>query len=130
MTQYTWLDAQQSAIAAFVSSLFFFSLKSGEPIPYPYISPAIGVIITALWVYLHVNHSYNKMKVIPTFLVTLSVCTLSALMFSLITTDQIFNKNFFGSIVVPSIWISFPVAVIFEKLNITNPILREYIRKK
>ena len=123
-------DTSEVSIAAFVSTLFFFALKSGETIPYPYVSPTLGIIITTLWIFLHVNHSYDKTKVIPTFIVTLVVCTVSALMFNLIQVDQIFKVQFWGSIVLVSTWIAFPIAVIFEKLNITNPILREYIRKK
>lgn len=130
MAKYTLRDAQEVAIAAFVSTLFFFSLKSGDVIPYPYVPPVLGFIITTLWIFLHVNHSYNKSKVIPTFFITLIICTVSALMFNLITVDQIFRTEFLGSIVIVSTWIAFPIAVIFEKMNITNPILREYIRKK
>ena len=128
--KYTLNDIAESSIAAFISSLFFFSLKSGEPIPYPYINPTIGIIITIIWVYLHVNHSYNRAKILPTFFVTLVVCTISALLFNLITIDQIFKNSFWGSITIVGVWISFPIAVIFEKMNITNPVLREYIRKK
>lgn len=130
MAKYNLKDIQEVAIAAFVSTLFFFALKSGDNIPYPYVPPILGLIITILWIFLHVNHSYNKSKVIPTFIITLLICTVSAVMFNLITTDQIFKMEFWGSIVIISTWIAFPIAVIFEKMNITNPILREYIRKK
>ena len=127
---FTLRDLSEVSIAAFISSLFFFSLKSGETIPYPYINPTIGLIITTIWIYLHVNHSYNRTKILPTAFVTLVICTISALMFNLITVDQIFKSSYWGSITIIGFWISFPIAVIFEKMNITNPILREYIRKK
>ena len=130
MVKYNIRDIEEVAIASFVSTLFFFALKSGDIIPYPYVNPTVGLIITTLWIVLHVNHSYSHSKVIPTFFITLIVCTVSALMFNLIQPDQIFKMQFWGSIVIVSTWIAFPIAVIFEKMNITNPILREYIRKK
>lgn len=128
--RFTMKDFQEVAIAAFVSTLFFFALKRGTEIAYPYISPYMGILITLIWVLLHVNHSYTYSKVIPTFLVTTAICIVSALMFDLIKTDQIFQFNFFGSIVIIAVWIAFPIAIIFEKMNITNPVLREYIRKR
>lgn len=127
---FTIRDFQQVSIASFTSVLFFFALKRGENIPYPYIDPAIGVIITITWVVLHVNHTYSKRKILPTLLVTLLICTISAMMFDLITIEQIFNAGFFGSIVIISTWMAFPISIIFEKMNITNPTLRYYVKKR
>ena len=127
--KYSIRDFKEVAIAAFVSTLFFFALKRGTEIPYPYIAPTLGLIITVVWVYLHINHTYSKQKIIPTLLTTVVVCTVSGLMFNLITIEQIFQFNFFGSIVIIATWMALPIAIIFERMNITNPVLRHYVRK-
>lgn len=126
---YTIKDAKEVAIASFVSTLFFFALKRGDTIQYPYISPIVSLIITFVWINLYTNHTYSRSKIIPTLTITIVVCTISALIFNLISIDQIFNFNFFGSIAIVATWMAFPLAMLFERLNITNPIITQHIGK-
>jgi len=136
--RYSILDLRQTATGAFLASLFFLAIRGGNPLS---INPFIGLAILGyiIWVSnpkpLHKNLDILAGDV----LVTYTVVSIMAIVFKLATIDMITfgltngtfpNIEVLGSAVSVAFWISLPVAVLYNKLNIENRLSTIFIHKR
>jgi len=138
MVRYNFIDIRQTAAGAFLASLFFLAIRGGNPLN---INPVIGLAIVGyiVWVSnpkpLHKNLDVLSLDVLVTYVVVsfmaiiFGLATLDLVTFGL--TDGTFpNIDVFGSAVSVAFWISLPVAVLYNKLNIENKLSTVFIKKR
>jgi len=120
----------QSAIGAFTAVLLFFALRGGDPYFFNY---KHGLLITGILIIIYFYELKMEDKIpnfISNFVTAFTVSSLMAITFGLITSDIIFTKEVFGSAVMIGVWLGFPMALLFDKYDFTNPLKRHYIRGK
>jgi len=136
--KYSFADFRQTATGAFLASLFFLAIRGGNPLN---INPFIGLAIIGyiVWVSnpkpLHKNLDILSFDVVITYVVVavmaivFGLATLDLVTFGL--TDGTFpNIEVFGSAVSVAFWISLPVAVLYNKLDIENKLSTIFIHKR
>ena len=138
MVKFNWANYRQTATGAFLASLFFLAIRGGNPLN---INPIIGLVILAYIIYvsnpkpLHKNLDVLAGDVAITYIVV----SIMAIVFGLATLDLVTfgltNETFpniavFGSAVSVAFWISLPVAVLYNKLNIENKLSTVFIKKR
>jgi len=125
--KYKLEDAFQASIGIFSSVLLFLALRS-EPLS---INPIVGVVITIIWVGLFYNGKVGLPK--QNFFMDLAITFILAgaltIVFNLATIEQLLSFDYFGSTAIVAVWLSFPMSILFDKFNITNMLLRHYVRK-
>lgn len=124
--KYRLADAFQASIGVFSAILLFVALKS-EPL---IINPQVGLIITIVWVSLFYNGKIGlaKENFFIDLAITFIVAGLLTLVFNLATIEQLWGFDYFGSTAIVSVWLGFPISLLFDKFNITNMLRRHYIR--
>lgn len=127
---YKLVDAQQAIIGAFTATVIFFAIKAGNPFFFNY---KIGLAITGvlMWVYYKGFRITDKRNhFVINLILSFVVCSFFGVIFKLITLEQLYTTEVFGSLVIIGVWVAFPVAMLLDKFNFTNPIRRYYIRGK
>jgi hypothetical protein len=127
---YTLYDAKKSALGAFVGALFFLAVRAGEPIN---INPFVGLGITLFLLWVTYNGFYMRYKMfhfIGNIVITTFVVSLLAILFELVTFSQLFSFSIFGSTVIVAFWISLPIAFLFDRRGLNNPMDRFYVRRQ
>jgi len=125
-------DILQNAIGAF-SAIFFIYILRDSPLN---INPKVGLIMGIVWLGLIFNPFTKQSREATKHFFLLSVpisiimATILAISFGLATIEDLKSFNFFGSIIWLTSLIAVPVAVLFDKKNINNPLLRYFFRKK
>ena len=124
--KYKLADAFQASIGVFSAILLFVALKS-EPLM---INPQVGLIITIIWVSLFYNGKTGlaKENFFIDLAITFVIAGLLTLVFNLATIEQLWGFDYFGSTAIVSVWLGFPISLLFDKFNITNMLRRHYIR--
>ncbi len=138
MVKFNWANYRQTAMGAFLASLLFLAIRGGNPLN---INPIIGLIILGIIIYvsnpkpLHKNLDVLASDVAITYVVV----SVMAIVFGLATWDMVTfgltngtfpNIAVFGSAVSVAFWISLPVAVLYNKLNIENKLSTVFIKKR
>lgn len=129
---YDLRDARQAAIGGFSTVLFFFAIRQGEPLN---IDPMVGSIIGGIWLMLlfsannknpreHILHTTINLAVIVTLTATLTIA------FKMGSMEQLLSWGYFGSAAWIAVWISMPVAMLFDMNNFTNVLSRYYVHKR
>ena len=125
---YTFTDLKQSLLGSFTTVLFYIVLRAGDQMPF--LEQEIGIIFTIMWGYI-LYQSFNKYNINSFFinyLITFILCIILTIIFQIATWEAI-KMNPFGSPAMVFTWLGFPVAILFDKENITNVFKRYYIRK-
>ncbi len=126
--KYTLKDATQSAIGAFLGIVVFFAIRGNNPF---FFNSNYGLIISALVIWIYWN-GFNMRNDLIHFVFNLSIafiiCAVMSYIFGLITYEQMFTKDIFGSLVIVGWWVSIPLSLIFDQKNFTNPLRRYYVR--
>jgi len=136
--RYSFMDLRQTATGAFLASLFFLAIREGNPLN---INPIIGLLIIGYIIWVSNPKPLHKNLDILTFdvLITYTVVSVMGVVFGLATLDLVTfgltndtfpNLDVFGSAVSVAFWISLPVAVLYNKLNIENRLSTIFIRKR
>lgn len=127
-----WKDVRQNAIGAF-SAIFFIFLLRENPIS---INPQIGLIMGVVWLGLIFN-PFKKQTIeakkhffLLSVPISIVVSSILAISFGLATIETLKSFDFFGSIIWLVSLMAVPVAVMFDKKNIDNPILRYFFRRR
>jgi len=125
---YTILDFKQSAIGAFTAIVVFLAIRGSNPF---YFDPIRGLIITGILLWIYYNGYRMKYK-FEHFMINIGVSFgVSAIMantFGLITIEQIFSMDVFGSLVIIAVWVALLSAMLYDRYNFTNPMKRQYVR--
>ncbi|KKM80864.1 hypothetical protein LCGC14_1335590 [marine sediment metagenome] len=127
---YTSKDLIQATIGAFMAILVFLAIRGDNPF---FFNSTSGIVISifVVWIYWK---GFNIRDDLIHFVINLSVAfIISAIisyLFGLITYEQIFSREVFGSLVIVAWWIAIPLALVFDQYNFTNPLKRFYIRGK
>jgi len=122
MAKYTASDMGQAVLGVFSAILLFIALRT-EPVG---IDPELGVLITALWVYVfYKGNGIPKTNFLAALAVTFVVSGIMCFVFGLVTEEQLFSFQYFGSTAIVGVWIGFPIALVLDKYNISN-ILKRY----
>lgn len=135
---YSWVDFRQTATGAFLASLFFLAIRGGNPLN---INPIIGLVILAYIIYVsNPKPLYKNLDILSLdVLITYVVVSIMAIIFKLATIDMVTfgltngtfpNIAVFGSAVSVAFWISLPLAVLYNKLNIENKLSTIFIHKR
>ena len=136
--RYSLTDLRQTATGAFLASLFFLAIREGNPLN---INPIVGLIIIGyiIWVS-NPKPLYKNLDVLTLdVLITYVIVSIMAIIFKLATVDMVTlgltngtfpNLAVFGSAVSVAFWISLPVAVLYNKLNIENKLSTIFIKKR
>ena len=128
--KYTFKDFQQAAIGSFLAVVVFFAIRGDNPF---FFNPTYGMIITVAIVYIYYKGfsvTNNNTHFLINITIALVICAVMALVFGLITEEQLFTKQVFGSLVFIGWWLAIPLALIFDKFNFTNPLRRYYVRSE
>ena len=125
-------DITQQMIGAFSSVFVIYILRGGDPL---WIDPTVGLVIGIIWLILLYHPLQKRSKeakyhFISSILVSLVITTALTVAFKLATFEELKSFNFFGSTAFLTFLIAIPIAVLFDKNNIIDPLSREYIRKK
>ena len=123
-------DFKQSAIGGFMAIVIFFAIRGGEPF---YFDPVKGLIITTVLVWIYYNGYRMKDKkehFIINIFVSFSISAAMAHTFGLITTEEIFSMQVFGSLVIIASWVSFLSSMLYDRYNFYNPMHEYYVRGK
>lgn len=122
-------DIIEASIGAFTGALFITATRSGNPIK---LDPITGLIITIIWGWL-LFKSAKRLTFGQNFFqnvaVTAVVAYFMARAFNLLEDVNIFSLEVFGSSLIVIVWIALPVALLFDKFNLTSPLARTFIRK-
>ena len=127
---YTSTDLKQSAIGAFMAIVIFFAIRGDNPF---FFNPIKGLMITGilLWIYYNGYIMKDKMQhFIINIFVSFGISALIANTFGLITYEQIFSFDVFGSLVIIGVWTALLSAMLYDKFNFTNPMKRNFVRGK
>ena len=138
MVKYSWKDFRETATGAFLASLFFLAIRGGNPLN---INPIAGLIIVGYIIYVSNPKPLHKnLDVLAgDVLITYGVVSVMAIIFKLATIDLVTfgltnntfpNLDVFGSAVSVAFWISLPLAVLYNRLNITNKLSTIFIKKR
>ena len=125
---YSFNDLKQSSIGAFMSIIIFLAIRGNSPF---FFDPMKGLMITGvlLWIYYNGYKMKDKRQhFIINIGVSFGVSALIANTFGLITIEEIFSMEVFGSLVIIATWIALLSAMLYDKYNFTNPMKRHYIR--
>ena len=134
---YDWKDVGESSLGSFVSLIFFYLLRSNDPIS---VNPIAGLILGLIWIWI-VSYPLIKLSkesrthLIGNFIVCLVINAILSLVFNMVTFEQLLSLNFYTSLGVfgSSIWlgilISLPISNLFDKRNILNIYKRYYSRR-
>ncbi len=125
-------DLLQNAIGAF-SAIFFIYILRDSPLN---INPKIGLIMGLIWLGLIFN-PFKKQSIEATkhfFLlsvpISIAMASFMAIAFGLASIETLKTFDFFGSIIWLTSLMAVPVAVLFDKKNINNPLLRYFFRRR
>jgi len=125
-------DVLQNAIGAF-SAIFFIFLLRENPLS---INPQVGLIMGIIWIGLIFNPFKKQSTEAKKHFFFLSVpisiimSTILSISFGLATIENLKTFDFFGSTIWLVSLMAVPVAVLFDKKNINNPLLRYFFRKR
>ena len=125
-------DILQNAIGAF-SAIFFIYILRDSPLN---INPQIGLIMGLIWLGLIFNpFKKQTMEARKHFFllsvpISIAMASFMAIAFGLATIETLKSFDFFGSIIWLTSLMAVPVAVLFDKKNIDNPILRYFFRRR
>ncbi len=125
-------DFLQNAIGAF-SAIFFIYILRDSPLN---IDPLVGLIMGVIWLGLIFNPFNNQSNearkhfFLLSIPISIIIASILAISFGLATTEDLKSFSFFGSIIWLTALMAVPVAVLFDKKNINNPILRYFFRRK
>lgn len=124
---YTFKDLKQSLLGSFDMVLFYFVLRSGEPMPF--LDARLGAMIAAIWGYVLYQsfEKHNGEHFFINYLVTFGLCVIMTVIFKIATWEAI-KANPLGSPAMVFTWLGLPIALIFDKENISNILKRYYIR--
>jgi uncharacterized membrane protein len=125
---YTFKDFKQSAIGAFMAIVIFLAIRGNDPF---FFSPTKGLVITAILVWIYYNGYRMKDKVehfVINMVVSFGISAAVAHTFGLITTEQIFSMDVFGSLVIIATWVAFLSSMLYDRYNFYNPMQRQYVR--
>lgn len=135
---YTFEDIKQTMIGAFVASLLFVVLRAGDPLHF---NEMAGLMLTLVVIFLS-NPTPRKKNLdvfgLDIFFTYVAVSLLN-IVFNLTSFDNVtfglFNGTFpnlsvFGTSNIVAFWIALPVAVLFNKFNISNFLSRIFIHKR
>lgn len=128
---YDWKDVRQASLGVIIATLFFFMLRSGDPI---HINPTWGLLIGLTWIWLtgspFLKRSYeSKMHFVMNILVATTISTILSLIFNLVTYQELFTYGFFGTTAWLGMLFGIDYAQFFDRYNITNMYDRWYRRK-
>ena len=126
--KYTLTDLRQAATGAFIFLIVFFVLKSGEPFAF---NPMTGFIMLSIILYIYYEGFNGNGKAKHFFIdaaVTFAMAGVLAILFDMITFEQIKSFEVFGSIISIGTIVGLPGALLFDKFNFTNPMRRMFIR--
>lgn len=124
MLKYTSRDLLQAVIGAFFASLWWFSLRGP---PGPEVEQAVGLGVTLIWFFI-LFKSFRKPDgehFFMNIIVVYSFCVLMSIIFKLATWEQLI-ANPFGNTAMIVTWEALPVALIFDKFDITSVFSRYY----
>lgn len=125
--KYKLSDAFQASVGIFSSVLLFLALKS-DPLS---INPTVGFVITIIWVSLFYNKKIGVRR--ENFFMNLGLTFIMSgiltLVFGLATIEQLKTFEYFGSTAIVAVWMSFPLSLLFDKMNLTNILKRHYVSK-
>lgn len=125
-------DIKQAALGSVVAVLFFYLLRAGNPIS---IDPTKGLIIGLIWLYITgapfiQQHLETKIHFIGNIVVALIVSSVLALSFDMVTMEQLFSFQIFGTAAWLGVLLAIPTAQFFDKKNIVNIYERWYFKRR
>ncbi len=129
---YDWKDMKQAGLGAIVAVLFFYLLRAGNPIN---IDPTKGLVVGLVWLYitgkpfLERNHD-SRMHFLGNILVALVVSSALALVFDMVTWEQLKSFEIFGTAAWLGVLLGIPSAQFFDKMNISNLYEKWYHKKR
>ena len=99
------MDLKEAAIGAFGSVLFFFAVRQGEPLA---LDPMPAAIIGLVWIFLLYKSLEKKDHYTQHFItdlaVVVGVTAMMAVAFKMISMDQLFAFEYFGSAAWVAVW--------------------------
>jgi len=122
-------DVKQAVIGAFMTVLLFFALRAGEE--GPFLNPITGSIMTIVWIGI-LYKSFKRINgnnFIVNVFVVFCLCILLTIGFELATFEQI-RENPMGSPAMIATWMALPIALMFDKMNVTSVYSRYYFKKQ
>jgi len=127
---YTGTDFVQAAIGSFSTAYYLFFIRSGDPV---ILDATASAGVTFVWfglLYFGFRESFGDNHIVHYFgslIATVGVCSVIAVIFHAATWNEILH-NFFGSSVIGAMWGAFPVALVFDLMDLRNPLSRIYVR--
>lgn len=125
---YNFKDLTQAAIGAFISIVVFLAIRGDNPF---FFNSTYGLIISVfvVWIYWKgFNIRDDLIHFTINLFVAFAISAMMAYIFNLITIEQIFSREVFGSLVIVAWWIAIPLALLFDQYNFTNPLRRYFVR--
>ena len=126
---YTIKDMKEALAGAFVTTLFFFAIRSGET--FTFLDPWVGFGVTLVWfivIFKSFDDAPNGEHFLMNSVIVYLFCVVLAIAFKLATFEQI-RANPFGNPAMIATWMAMPVALLFDKFNISSVLSRYYIKK-
>ena len=128
--KYSLKDTFQAIVGAFMTVLLFFALSAGEKMEF--LKPEVGMGVTASWFFI-LFASFKKKSNGENFLINIllifAFCSILTAAFEIATFDEIII-NPFGSPAMIATWLALPVALMFDRQNITSVYSRYYFSGK
>jgi len=123
---YTKDDLVETAVGCFSSVLLFLAVRGGETMPF--INAKVGFIMTLLWFWLLYKGYGDKKHFVVDVFVVLILCSILTTAFGLVDWDALNLSNFFGSPIIIAMWLSLPMALLFDKYNVKSVFKKYYLR--
>lgn len=124
-------DIFQQFLGAFSAVFGLYIIRGGNPL---WIDPTVGLVLGIVWLGLVFNPFKNKSMearthFISSIIVSLIITTTLTVVFGLATLEELKGFIFFGSSAWILMLVGVPIAVVFDKRNITDILSRHYTRR-
>lgn len=129
---YDWKDIKQAGLGTLTAVLFFYLLRSGQPI---IIDPTRGLIIGLIWLYVSgkpflEKNIESKKHFFGNIITATIVASVLSLTFNMVTYEQLISYQFFGTAAWLGMLLGITAAQFFDRYNITNMYTRWYHRRR
>lgn len=138
MVRFSLLDLKQVLVASFVSTLFFFVIRAGQPFT---IDKTIGIVVTIFVIFLSNPRPHERnldifgVEIILTYVtvailaIAFKLTDLNTVTFGLLNGTG-FNLDVFGSAAIVAFWLALPLSVLYNKHNLDNFLSRIFIKRR
>ena len=128
---YDLRDAGQAALGGFSAVFFFFLLRSGNPVN---INSTVGFFLGIAWLTILYNPlarhpSEHKIHFAGNLAISLVIAWYMSVWFELVNPNVLWTFSYFGTTAWLTVLMAMPVALIFDRRNLSSILDRYYSRR-